>query len=81
MHQYRDRKNRESLTPVPDPPVQHAPATSRMAPTQFKVVNNCEFEPKHTVSSTVEAEYQRYSSGERTSKGTPILQFWEVSFL
>ena len=75
MHQYRDRKNWELLTPVPDPPVQRAPATSRMAPTRFKVVDDCEFEPKHTVSSTVEAKYWRYSSGERTSEGTPILQF------
>jgi hypothetical protein len=79
MHKYRDRK-KELSTVAPNPPVQRAPAMSRVAPTRFKV-NDFDFEEKHTVSSTVDAEFKRYSSAEMTSEDTHILQFWEVSSL
>lgn len=83
MRRYRDQKSSTSkgaMTDPAPPPALPAPVSGvRPAPTRFKVQDSV-FDKKSTHSEfSVEAEFQKYTSGSSLPK-TDILQFWEVRY-
>ena len=81
MNRYRSL-NSTSTAPTATPNSSDEPAPApgarvKLLPTRFKVEHSV-YEKRTPDSFTIDAEYQKYTSGENSSEGTDILWFWEV---
>jgi len=77
MAEYRESSTSEATTS--DFPVRPAPVSVvKSAPTRFAIRDPGHNQKSRTNAFTVEDEFKKYVSVPVSSKGTDILQFWEV---
>ena len=81
MHEYRSQMSLGTAAAVPTTLVQPAPTgKDNSCPTWFKRLAPRRNNPLQQ-EFNVEAEYQKYMSGDVSSTVTDTLWFWEVRFL
>src|SRR6266850_4422726 len=82
MHRYRHQNSSTPIFEVSDSPAPPIPHFGGQAPpTQFKVEHSAPERKSSLQESMVEAEYQKYASGDLSSHKTDILKFWEVRLM
>lgn len=78
MGQYRNRKSSTSRTTTVSPVQPAVVSVVKSTPTRFKIQDSVHSQKSTRNAFTVEAEFQMYALGPRSSDGTDILRFWEV---
>lgn len=79
MRQYHDQKLPAAAT-VASGFADQPPPVAGPPPTRFTLGRSVYERRTSPQAFTVEAEFQKYASGQMSSDQTDILRFWEVSF-